>query len=448
MSYLEKRDQIDALKEQIESYGPISAGILNKINYKFRLDWNYYSNSMEGNTLTKTETRSVMVGNLTVGGKPIKDVLEMKGHNDVIEEILKVGRGQARLSEKRICDIHKGIMHEEDKNESTKIGKWKEKPNYLINYKNEKFDFIAPIDVPQRMHALIDKTNAAIDSIQAHKKNHPHPVDVALQFHLDYVLIHPFYDGNGRTARILTNLLLISFGYPPFWVKEAERSVYNQYIADIQGYGGKPDLFFEFVADLILRSQKIIVDAIEGRSIDEADDLDKRVAMLDRLMEGMDEEIQVTFNQEVLDQMIPQLAEPLIKSLHQKATKVSSLFSHTELSYQLDGNGWSSQSLEFLHHKMKNDLPIRALIHDINFEIRFHKLKKLGVKAFDERVNLHIKFDTHKYQITADPGDIKRERLYHQIPSEDQFNEIASEIIDALMSRIEGRVNEIQKQRS
>ena len=216
MSYIEKRKEIDELQQKINLLGELNPDVKKKINYKFRLDWNYYSNSMEGNTLTMDETRSVMVGNLTVGGKPIKDVLEMKGHDEVIAEILRIGKGEVRLSEARIRELHKGIMHEEDEAKKKKIGIWKTEPNYIYNYKQERFDFALPAEVSSLMHDLLNKTNAAIDAIVQQKKDAPHPIDVALQFHLQYVVIHPFYDGNGRTARILTNLLLISFGYPPF----------------------------------------------------------------------------------------------------------------------------------------------------------------------------------------------------------------------------------------
>src|SRR3990172_3851465 len=115
MSYSEKLKTIDALQDKINSYGKLSSEAKKKINYKFRLDWNYYSNSMEGNTLTMDETRDLIVKNLvTVSGKPLKDVREMKGHDTVIDEILRIGKGEVRLSEKRIKDIHKAIMHEKD----------------------------------------------------------------------------------------------------------------------------------------------------------------------------------------------------------------------------------------------------------------------------------------------------------------------------------------------
>lgn len=267
MSYLDILQTIDSVRQQVEAMGPLPGDLLKKVNYRFRLEWNYNSNAMEGNTLTMEETRSIMVGNITVSGKPIKDVLEIKGHDDVVTDILKIGRQQIRLSEARIKRIHAAIMHEEDPEKQKEIGVWKRHANYLYNYKNERFDFVAPLEVPGRMHHLLNNTNAALDAIERKQKNAPHPIEVAMAFHLEFVLIHPFYDGNGRTARILTNLLLVAAGYPPFWVAADERSRYMQYLADIQGYGGPPDLFYAFVANFILRSQNMILEVAEGNNV-------------------------------------------------------------------------------------------------------------------------------------------------------------------------------------
>jgi Fic family protein len=331
MSYKEKREQIDLLQNQIDAHGQLSGGMKMKINYKFRLDWNYYSNSMEGNTLTMDETRSVMVGNLTVGGKPFKDIAEMKGHDEIISEILKIGKSELRLSEARIRAIHKGIMHEEDEAKKKDIGIWKTEPNYIYNYKGERFDFVAPSEVAERMHNLLNKTNAAIDAIEHSKKDAPHPIDVALQFHLDYVIIHPFYDGNGRTARILTNLLLISFGFPPFWVKDKERGIYNQYIGDIQGYGGNSDLFFEFAADIILRSQQLVLDAIEGKEIEEENDFDKEIEILKRMQNPTNEKTKKS--KEVMQKTLEEVYCPLILELNSTLLKLNPLFKTNSWTY-------------------------------------------------------------------------------------------------------------------
>lgn len=447
MSYIDKRNEIDSLQQKINSYGELSNDVKKKINYKFRLDWNYYSNSMEGNTLTMDETRSVMVGNLTVGGKPIKDVLEMKGHDEVIAEILKIGKGEIRLSEARIREIHKGIMHEEDEAKKKKIGGWKTTPNHVINYKGEKFEFVLPADVPERMHELLNKTNAAIDVIQQKKKtaspvdrDAPYPIDVALQFHLDYVLIHPFYDGNGRTARILTNLLLISFGYPPFWVKTNERNIYNQYIADIQGYGGNADLFFDFAAGLILRSQQLVLGAIEGKDIEEMDDIDKRIAMLNSRLEGIDEEIQQTKGEEVMQQVLKEVVEPLFRKVFEKVLKISPLFTNTNFTYFIDSGGSSHDNINDLIENVEIGWEQKkGDVGKIELRIDLIKLKKLGIKAFDINREIKIIFEKHKYQIVLQQ-DEPIDSLYHQILSLKRINEVASRFASMLFDEIEEQV--------
>lgn len=116
---LRKREQ---LQLQIAAHEKLSEEVLKRVNYKFRLDWNFYSNSMEGNTLTEKETRSVMINNITLEGKPLKDVLQMKGHDEVISEILKIGKSEIRLLEKQIKEIHKAIMREDDPEQQKKIG--------------------------------------------------------------------------------------------------------------------------------------------------------------------------------------------------------------------------------------------------------------------------------------------------------------------------------------
>ena len=268
MSYTDKIQQIDELQLAINGHGKLPDDVLKKINYKFRLEWNYTSNSMEGNSLTRSETRSVMVGNITVNGKPIGDILEMKGHDEVITEIMKMGKSELRVSEARIRGIHKSIMHEENPERQQYIGKWKTRNNYLTNYKGERFDFVEHSEVPERMHQLMNWLSAETDKINNGNKDALHPAMLAFRFHLEYIVIHPFYDGNGRTCRILTNLILISYGFPPLYIKENEKNQYYQYLADVQGYGGDPDLFYDFMSSLLIRSQQIILDSINGKEVE------------------------------------------------------------------------------------------------------------------------------------------------------------------------------------
>jgi Fic family protein len=263
MSYKEHFIKIDELKILKNAFGSLSEDQMNSINYEYRAHWNYYSNRMEGNTLTIEETKDVMTGNISIDYKPLKDVLEMHGHEKVINEILGIGAGNHRISEKRIKDIHQAIIYEEDSIKKNKIGIWKTEPNMIYKHKGEKFDFASSVEVPNRIHDLLNKMNAEIDKIISKKENAKHPIEIALDFQLDFLEIHPFYDGNGRTARILCNQILISNGYSPFWITDDERKKYYYIISEIQGYEGDRSLFYEFCSGLIERSEQIIVDVLK-----------------------------------------------------------------------------------------------------------------------------------------------------------------------------------------
>lgn len=267
MNYVEDFIEIDATQSKITAYGKLSVEQLNQINFQFKLNWNYYSNRMEGNTLTMPETRAVMANNLQVRNKTFKEVAEMNQHNRAIEEAIKIGKSELKLSEKRIKDIHKAIMYEDDENQKSKIGQWKNVNNQIINSKGEKFDFTNYNEVPDTIHNLLNQTNSEIDKVIANNQSAKHPIQIALDFHIDFLTIHPFYDGNGRTARILTNLILISFGYPPFWITDENKAKYYLQLTNIQDYGFPRDDFYMLVSEFIRDAQEVIMDVIEGKEL-------------------------------------------------------------------------------------------------------------------------------------------------------------------------------------
>ena len=190
-----------------------------------------------------------------------------------------MGKGELRISEKRIKEIHTAIMHEEA-DRTALIGEWKKTANEIINYKSEKISFTPPANVQAEIHELLNNTNAKLDAYFKTTKNYVHPLIIASDFHLGYVTIHPFYDGNGRTARILMNLILIACNYPPIIIKEADKNAYYQYLADIQVYGGDKNMFYEFMANKLLESQQTIISAINGENIEESDDVQKEIELL------------------------------------------------------------------------------------------------------------------------------------------------------------------------
>lgn len=448
---------VEKLQEEISSYGEYSPEIKKKIQYKFRLDWNYYSNSMEGNTLTKEETRSIMIGTLTIREKAIKDVREMQGHDEVVEDIFKIGKGELRLSEKRIQNIHSSIMYEEAPAFKEKIGKWKTEFNHILNYKGERFDFAAPVEVKEQIHQLIDRTNAAIDQINHKKKGALHPLDIAFQFHIEYLTIHPFYDGNGRTARLLTNLLLISFGFPPLIIKQEDKDAYYKYLADIQCYGGDKEILFELMAGLVIRSQKMVLDAIQGQDIEDLDDLDKQLALLDKELQAFDpdETIKTKFNSDVFFEIYNTWFTELLKKVIPVIQKFNRFFRDTKHHiFVFNGVGgvyFVDEPAEVILQKLLNECKQNeAKISDsncyIHFQAEYGMFVKGGLKTFGCNYAFEIKFDLIKFEILLDEfsgvenqrKQIKYlERLLHKPVTTNEIGEISQRMGQAILSHID-----------
>ncbi|MDH4473192.1 MAG: Fic family protein [Fluviicola sp.] len=385
-------DKIDELQSVIDKHGILDAAIQNKINYRFRLDWNYYSNEMEGNSLTRMETRQLMIENVTVGNKPLKDVLEMSGHDKEVLEIMRVGKGAVRLSESRIKAMHRAIMYESDPEKKQHIGYWKSDRNYVINYKGEKFEFVAPEDVADSVHQLLNTTNAQIDAINAKQKDAIHPVELAFQFHLEYVRIHPFYDGNGRTARLLTNLLLISLGFPPIILRKNERERYYKYLAEIQGYGANPDLFLELMGELVIHSQELVLDAIAGKDIEEEDDLDKEIALWKNELDH--EIIVLPKTKEAIVDVFTRSVIPLFDLFIKKHKQFDDLFVKNNIDYLVNYSTVDGQhnDVSFIHQ-------INDESSNIGLRYQFFGFSKDRFKNFNFSSEINIFFKDFSYEI-------------------------------------------------
>ena len=259
--------KIEILKQELDSLYPIPNDRLQKINYKLRLEWNYHSNKMEGGTLTFEETSSVMMENLEINGKPLRDVIEMHGHDEVIKNIQKMGKGDVRITENRIKEIHKTIIY--DKEDTP--GRFKDRNNYIYNYAGERFDFI-PFD--ETIEAMNSLTNWLDNSLKTYTKGESKVSipEIAFEYHLRFLTIHPFLDGNGRTGRILLNLILISQGYPPLIIRADEKDLYSKLIAHAQQYEENPIPFYELLAKLLVRSLELCVKGAKGENIFELDE--------------------------------------------------------------------------------------------------------------------------------------------------------------------------------
>lgn len=203
--------ELDEKKQKLDSKRPLPKETLKSLEENFKLEWTYNSNAIEGNTLTLKETKVVLEG-ITIGGKTMREHLEVINHKEAIEFLEELVQYNNELSEMDIKNIHAIVLKGID-NENA--GRYRTE-NVIISGASH----IPPdaIIVPESMEKLIYRYNEW--------KEKYHPIIVAALLHAEFVKIHPFIDGNGRTARLLMNFEVMKNGYPPIIIKNKERHKY------------------------------------------------------------------------------------------------------------------------------------------------------------------------------------------------------------------------------
>src|SRR5438876_9618624 len=221
---MEILEKVEQLKAELDRLRPLDAETEARIMQKFRLDWNYHSNNIEGNSFTYGETKALILFGITAQGKPLKDHFEITGHNDAINWVLDLVKGDAELTEVFIRQLHTLLLKESSYKEARtpdgkptrrkiEVGKYKTQPNHVITATGETFYFATPEETPAKMHELVEWFR------KEKQKPDVKPVILSALFHYRFIRIHPFDDGNGRVARILMNFILMQFGYPPVIIK-------------------------------------------------------------------------------------------------------------------------------------------------------------------------------------------------------------------------------------
>ena len=226
---------IDDLKAKLDQHRPLSPAIVKNLHEDLILRWIYHSNAIEGNTLTLLETKVVLEG-ITVGGKALREHFEAINHRDAILYVEDIIKREEPFSEWQIRNIHQLILKSID---DENAGRYRQQ-NVLISGTTTN---------PPDYTLLNDKMAQFIDwyNTEAHNL---HPVERAAKVHADFVGIHPFVDGNGRTSRLLMNLELLKAGYPPSVITVENRLAYYEALDQWMAYG-KTESFINLVAGVV-----------------------------------------------------------------------------------------------------------------------------------------------------------------------------------------------------
>lgn len=283
MNIPEKLAALDKLKAEIDLLRPINADQERKVLDKFKLDWNYNSNAMEGNSLSLGETAALLSYGLTAKGKPLKDHLDIEGHNRVLDLLGELIKTKQPITAHLIRSIHQ-IMLGSDRDVSSvnadgirttrtiAAGRYKTESNQLVTHTGEVRRFPSPIDTPPLMDELVSSYDREMRTQTIHR------VLFAATFHHRFVSIHPFDDGNGRMARILMNLILMQDGYLPAVLKLSERDQYLS--ALVQADSGDLEPLAQLIISAAIASAETYLAAANGENVDDLADFDKQIALL------------------------------------------------------------------------------------------------------------------------------------------------------------------------
>lgn len=236
--------RIDEKKKKLDAFRPLPPELVKNLEEWFAVEFTYTSNAIEGNTHSFSETAMVVEKGITIGGKSLREHLEIINHTQAIDFIMTLARKKKHeVALDDILAIHKIVLQQIDDRHA---GVFRE---VMVKVVGSRTIFPNPAKVPFLMVDFMGWLHSTTD----------HPVIVAALAHYKLVTIHPFIDGNGRTARLLMNLLLLQYGYPLAIIKKELRP---EYIAAIEHHAAHPELV-EGQTDDFDSFYAIIISAVE-----------------------------------------------------------------------------------------------------------------------------------------------------------------------------------------
>ncbi len=275
---------INELHENLKKLEPFKQEDKARLDKKFRLEFNYNSNHIEGNTLTYGETELLLIFGETKGSHTLREYQETKAHDAAFSFIEQLSNDKERpLTEHIIKQLNEIILVEpfwkealtpdgQNSRRQINIGNYKAYPNSVRLQNGEIFDYASPTDTPFLMQELMDWYRENETKLL--------PVELATLLHYKFVRIHPFDDGNGRISRLLLNYVLLKNGFPPVIIKSADKTNYLRTLhnADV----GDLEPLMDYIEKETIWSLKIAIKAGKGEDLEENDDFIKEIELIKR----------------------------------------------------------------------------------------------------------------------------------------------------------------------
>ncbi|HJH29182.1 MAG TPA: Fic family protein [Methanosarcinaceae archaeon] len=237
--------RIDEKMKRLNSMRPLSADAVGRLHEEMRLLHTYHSNAIEGNTLTLPETKLVLEEGITVGKKPLRDYFEAANGAKAFDLVEDIARNKIQIDHVTIQRIHEvvtaGILEDAGR------------------YRTRNVRITGASKTPPDWSKLVRLMDGLISEVVQSKWR---VVQTAAVLHHRFVEIHPFIDGNGRVARLLMNLYLMTNGYPPIVLKVMERKKYYGCLKAADS--GHPARFINLIAKAVDESLTMYLSICGG----------------------------------------------------------------------------------------------------------------------------------------------------------------------------------------
>jgi len=240
--------RIDALHDKLKTMRPLKQAELRRLREDFMVENTYDSNAIEGNELTLRETGLVLEG-ITIAEKPLKMHLEVIGHRDAFEYMLKLADANEPLTESAIKDIHSLVMIHEAEIKGV--------------YRSLPVIIRGATHVPPQPYLVAPQMETLLAEWEDLKSS-KHIIEAVAEFHLRFEGIHPFLDGNGRTGRLILNLELIKAGLLPVNIKFTDRRKYYDCFDRYFGEEQTAEPFVKLIADYEIEELERRIQILEN----------------------------------------------------------------------------------------------------------------------------------------------------------------------------------------
>lgn len=244
------RELLDEKLQKLKKLRPISPVMLQKLKERFQVEMTYNSNGIEGNTLSLNETYWVFQEGITVQGKSLKEHLEVKDHKKALERLYQLVESPVDMecSEKLIKELHHAVIE---------LSQGHEDRDY-----RDKEVFISGSDHKPPQPQEVEREMKQLMAWARQGKGDLHSIEFVALFHHHFAKIHPFLDGNGRTARLLMNLFLMREGFPLVVILKNDRQKYYRCLRSADH--GRYKALIQFIAQAALRSLNMYLDTLSS----------------------------------------------------------------------------------------------------------------------------------------------------------------------------------------